>query len=375
MNFDDFIKEYGELENYLNLVHIEHGSKLRIQKEIIEIPIPLINNSIKLHETQLVKLIQGSKPNRIPGFNYIDNYGFTYKNYYELFISIQSDDYAWFEGDQWKADPLKFKIADSQFEIGLFSSLMVLLTEPIYRDSDYYYDFNEFASIKMSIPKGADYKDEFTKGIFYLNSYYLKPISFYAQLKSIEFDDGDPLELFSRSDPESVFNVTTRKRNFKRKDFNKCEPLHLYNFATTTKGEQRFLSYYRVLEFFMDQALLMRANSIRYDKSISDEDLVTEIKIRNEQEQLNVLLKTILSTSKRSKLIDYCLHKGFIQVRRFDKICNELYKFRNSIVHAKERELINTRFPNPFEKDDRLMSWIYIVSEIAKECIMKLNSK
>lgn len=375
MTIQEFIEEYYDLEPYLQLVHDEHGDNLVLESKMIEIPVNMIEERIKIHDSQLLKLINSEEPDRIPSFKYIDTYGIKFKTYFEFCISIQSDDYSEYEGNVWKTDPLKFKIGSTQFEVSSISSLMVLLTEPIHRDSDYHYDFTEFASIKMNVASGLDYKDEFIKGIFYLNSCYLKSIAFYAQLKSVAFDDSDPLELFSRDDPESIFKGAKRKRNIKRKDFRKSEPLKLYNYATTAKVEQRFLSYYRVLEFFMEQAIIQRANKLRLDSSVSDEDLVKELSIQKEEEQLKTLLKTVLSQSKKSKLLNYCLHKKIITERKFDKIASELYRYRNSIVHAKEREIMNTNFPNPFEINTNLNGWIYITDELAKECIMKLNSK
>lgn len=375
MTIQEFIEEYYDLESYLKLVHDEHGDLLRWESNIIEIPVPMIGERIKIHESQLLKLINGEEPDRIPSFKYIDTYGIRFKTYFEFCISIQSDDYTWFEGDDWKTDPLKFRIGKTQFEVGSISSLMVLLTEPIHRHSDYHYDFYEFASIKMVVANGIDYKNEFIKGIYYLNSYYLKSIAFYAQLKSVALNNDDPLELFSRDDPETIFEVAKRRRNIKRKDFQRCEPLNLYNFATSAIGEQRFLTYYRVLEFFMEQALIERAKKLRLDSSVSDEDLIKELSVRQEEDQLINLLKTVLTQSKKSNLLNYCLHKGIIAERKFEKIGTELYRFRNSIVHAKERELSTTNFPNPFELNTKLDNWIYITDELARECIMKLNSK
>lgn len=375
MQIEEFIEEYGDLESYLKLVHKEHGDKLKLSKSIIEIPVPLINEKIKIYESQLDKLINGEEPNEIPSFKYLKSYGIKFKKYFELCISIQRDDYPWIEGNHWKTEPLRFKIDTTQFEIGSMSSLMVLLTEPIYRVSDYHYDFDKFASIKIGISNGNNFKDEFSKGIYYLNSYYLKPISFYASLKSVEFNDDDPLDLFSTDDTESIFEVAKRKRNVKRKDFQKCEPLNLYNYATSIKGEQRFLSYYRVLEFFMEQAFIKRAHKLRFDDAISDEELVTKLSIRKEEEQLKILLKEVLSQSKKGKLINYCISKGIVEKRSIDKIAVKLYKFRNSIVHAKEKEVLNTNFPDPFELNSNLNIWISITEKLARECIMELNTK
>jgi len=375
MTIQEFIEEYCELGSYLQLVCNEHGQKLRLKNDTIEIPVNLVEDEIKIHESQLGKLINGEEPDRIPNFKYLDTYGIKFKNYYEFCISIQSDDYDWLDGSHWKTEPLKFKIGSTQFEVGSISSMMVLLTEPIHRVSHEHYDFFNFASIKMAITSGLDYKNEFTKGIFYLNSCYLKPIHFYAQLKSIAFNNDDPLELFSRDDPESFFKIAKRSRTIKRKDFIKCEPLNLYNYATVVKGEQRFFAYYRVLEFFMEQAIIHRAKNLRTDLKISDEDLVKELCARNEEEQLIILLKEVLSQSKKNKFLNYCQIKNIITQKKIENIASALYKYRNSIVHAKERQIANTNFPDPFDINTKLHYWVYIVGELARECIMKFNTK
>ena len=114
---------------------------------------------------------------------------------------------------------------------------------------------------------------------------------------------------------------------------------------------------------------------MRVDSSVSDEELVKELSVRQEEDQLINLLKTVLTQSKKNRLLNYCLHKGIITGNKFEKIGTELYRYRNSIVHAKERELSNTNFPNPFEINPKLHNWIYVTDELARECIMKLNSK
>ena len=44
----------------------------------------------------------------------------------EFCISIQSDNYNWYEGNDWKTDPVKFKIGATQFEVGPISAMMVI---------------------------------------------------------------------------------------------------------------------------------------------------------------------------------------------------------------------------------------------------------
>ena len=154
----------------------------------------------------------------------------------------------------------------------------------------------------MVLSTDKSFKDEFSKGLYYLNSHYLKPISFYAKLKSLEFANYDPLELFSGVEPRKVFEVAKRQRNIKRNDFQKIEPIVLYNYAISVQNEQRFLSYYRVLEFFIEQALIKRTGELRCDSNISDEQLIQEINLKSEEKQLSNLLNVLLTPIKKRKL-------------------------------------------------------------------------
>jgi len=242
-------------------------------------------------------------------------------------------------------------------------------------NSDFHYDFHTFTSLKMSVKNGDDFKKEFSKGLYYLNSDYLNPISIFAKLQSLEISFEDSLDLYGYEDSHSVFNVAKRKRNVKRKDFKKSEPLNLYNYAVSSQGEQKFLSYYRILEFFMEQALIERANVIRYNSAITNAELIQELNSRNEQEQLVILLKTVLSNYQKGKISGFCLKHGLIKKREFKLVAIEIYKYRNSIVHAKEKESLVTNFPTPFNENSKSVDWIKVVERLAKECIMKLNKK
>lgn len=374
MTFDEFVEEYIDLEMYLDYVLEEHGDKVKVTSDFIEVPVKILNDRIKIHTSQLELLINGQKPDRIPNFNYIGTFGIRFKSYYEIRISFKSDDYGWHDGDEWSQDPLKFKVGNTQFEVGVFSSLMVLLTEPLFRESDFHFDFEKFASIKMLIKDNLNHESEFVKGLYYLNSHYLKPIGFYAEIQSVELVINDPLGLYEDGNAEAVFAVARRKRNIKRKDFYSCEPLKLYNFASSVIGEQRFLSYYRILEFFMEKAVLLNIQKIRYDSSVTEMELQNLLSIRQEEPQLLNLLKTILTPSRRKKLISYCIHNKLIEEDKIEKVSSGLYGFRNSIVHAKQKEMSKTIIPNPFEENHKLNRWIYVASELSQECIAKLNT-
>jgi len=375
MNWEEFLETFEDLEKYLSAIYEEFNSEIEIASNLIQVPVKHIDQKIKLHESQLDKLINGEEPDGIPSFKYLEDYGIKFKKYYEIAILISSDDYNWFEGDDWNTSPLKFKIGNTQFEVGLISPLMVLLYEPIHGESDFHYDFEEFASIKMVVETVTDYKEEFSKAIYYLNSHYLKPISFYAKLKRLSFsrDEDDPLGLFSGEDHEEIFKVAKRVRNRQRNNFLSVTPLCLYNEAFENKGTFRFLTFYRILEFFMEQAVIATAKTLRHDTNITEIELIRELSIRTEEDQLINLFKSVTTSSKRRKLIDYCSAKGLISERKFIQIPTQLYQYRNSLVHAKEKEINRTNIPNPFEDIPDNEVWTYIAEEVARVCIGKLN--
>lgn len=375
MNWEEFIYNHEEIERYLRMIHDDCGSEIELTSTNVKIPVTLLGDKINLHESQLDCLSMGNKPTSIPSFKYLEDYGIKFKRYFEIAITISSDDYSWFDGHDWNTSPLKFKIGKTQFEIGSMSNLMVMLTEPIYGEADFHYDFDWFATVKMIVNNADNYKEEFSKALFYLNSHYLKPISFYAKLKNLEFENEDPLGLFSGEDPEEIFKVAKRVRNRSRQNFTHSEPLDLYNEAFLNVGTQRFLSFYRVLEFFMEEALIDLTSKLRHDTDISEIELLRRISIRSEEEQLINLLKTITSRYQKQKFINYCDHKKIISKREFEQIAIQLYEHRNSLIHAKESELHRTKIPSPFDKRPENEIWIKIVEELARNSITKLNAK
>jgi len=380
MEWIEFIEGFEEIETFLQAIYEENAKNvfeedINISRDLIEVPVRLLNEKIKLHISHLNLLQENKQPDNIPSFKYLDDFGVKFKKYHEIAISISSDDYNWFEGEDWNTSPLKFKIGETQYEVSLISPLMVLLTEPVYGDRDWHYDFNQFASIKMVVQTGTNFKDEFSKAVYYLNSHYLKKIGFYAKLKRLTLGDEDPLGLFSGEDPEEIFKVAKRIRNRKRDNFISVIPINLYNAAFRNTGTFRFLSFYRVLEFFMEQALIERAKTLRKDNTVSEIELIKELSIHTEKEQLINLCKSVTTPYKKGRMMGYCMNKGIIGSREFKKIPVKLYRYRNSLVHAKEKKIIETNIPTPFESIPNDSTWIYIVEELARECMNKLNKK
>lgn len=376
-NMDELIEEYPDIDQFLKVIKEDTTTFYKYKNSCLNIKINLIDSFIKIHTSQLDKISNCEKADAIQSFKYLDSHGIKFKNYYEICLSISHNSFTFFEDtNDWRTSPLRFIIDKSQFEISPISSLMVLLTEPIYSDNNSaHYDFHNFASIKFALGKGLDYKTEFCKALYYLNSFYLKPIGFYATLMHLELNYDYSLEILTENGVSDIFKKVSRKNNSKRKDFDRIEPLNLYNESVRKSGEQRFLLLYRILEFFIKRSIVNRISDIRYDRNISADEILTTLNFRNEEQHIKNLLEDILTEKNKKKISKYCSQNVLIDADDFISVSTALYKYRNSLVHAKETEINKTMFPNPFEQVDEVNKWIYVVDEIALMCIKKYNEK
>jgi hypothetical protein len=374
---DSLIHEYPDIEKYLEAIKNNEESEPYYNDNCLFIKVNLIDKVIKIHNSQLDKICNGEEADKIPSFKYLGSYGIKFKNYYEICVSISHPIYSFFDdANEWKTKPLNFKINNNKYEVSAISDLMVLLTEPIYTDNNSgWYDFHNFTSIKFSIDSNLDYKTEFCKALFYLNSYYLKTIGFNASLMYLELNDEDPLEIMYENDIEDVFETVSKEQDIIKKDFFNIEPLNLYNEAVKKKDEQRFLLLYRILEFFMDRAIRTKIANMRYNQNITEEQILKSINLKNEEQQLKTLFNEVLDDDDKVKISNYCFNNNLISINKFEKVFLSIYKYRNSLVHAKEKEINQTTFPNPFIEDKLLHNWINVIDEISIKCISKYNEK
>lgn len=350
-------------------------SKCEVKGDTLLVYIPMIKDYAKIHKSQLEKLQDMEEP-AFPNFKYLENYGIKFKNYHEIAISVNHK-YWYIDGspDQWRAKPLRFKIGDNLFEISLMSKFMALVTESIYGDEEYgYIDFEHWATMKIVINNKSDHKEEFCKGLYYLNSHYLKDHEFHATLTRLSTTDYHEDHMIDDEDLLKITSKMTRSNMRTREDFTNIEPLNLYNASVSMSGDQKFLCLYRILEFFMYRSLINVLHESRNDKSITDENLYEFLNIRQEVQQLKHLLKDALTASEKKEIANFCNYHKLIDAKDFEKVSGALYSYRNSLVHAKEREIGKTVFPNPFTNVQGNSSWIYVLEIITRRCIKKYNT-
>jgi hypothetical protein len=371
MNIDQFDKNYPNLAYFTETLSESKDFSLLTDGISADIKVKSTGDSLKLSKDHLTNL-NDSRRFIKKGFHFIDHCGFQFGKYGEISITFFHPKFNYIDySEEWDANPLKFKVGNKLFSIGPASPLFVFISEPLYRDSDLQYDFQNFTTIKVTNTSYVLVKDDIIKAIYFLNSYYLKKIGYVSRIFQMNIDY-DAIELWNTDESEK-FKKLNRVRTRERYDFLSLEPLKLYNHSQLLNGDEKFLLLYRILEFFMDRARIKKLNELRSDKTVTDNELLKIIDKRNEEMLLENLLNSSLNANQKKRLSGYAFHCKLIPSNNYQSLPKALYKYRNSIVHAKEQQITETKIPDPFSQSTETYSWTYIVDDIALKCIIKYN--
>jgi hypothetical protein len=339
----------------------------------IELSLPNLNNKILLNKNNLINLLNNKLIKSNSNIEYYQNYGFSINNYAEFFIGSEKE--IFYGIDTTYNIDLKFKINDFYIEIGPASQLSNIILLPFYS-----YVASEilesntldslFSTIKIYNAPKSEHKALLVKSLYYINSYYMKRNDCCFSLFNIWTEEIEDSSLY---DNDSSATTINRKRVRKRKDFKNIEPLILYNYATLQKEGNRFLSFYRVLEFFFQQAFELQISDLRKDKNITEKQLIEFIHKKNERNLLNNLIKKILTPSDKKKLINYLMSHNLLKTNNINKFSDCIYDYRNSIVHAKETQKDKIILPNIFEQNNETKIWNYVIKYLSEAAINRLN--
>lgn len=365
-------EKYDFVASHLDAL-LENGYDVKYRRGVL-----FVSNdqmSLALDEMALRALDSGTAPES-PGLIFQDDFGVSIKEYSEFFIHLGHPAYVFLEAEEWPSETeLRFRIGSASISVGLASPILVMLTEPLFLDRDYYPEgFSELSSLKMHGVKPRESRALFHKAMFYLNSHYLRPTGMYASLRKLAIEFDDPLGLvFGEGDFDKIFAKVKRTRVRTRRDLKSREPLILYNYATESNGAESFLAYYRVLEFFTHRNVLALLNVMRLNEKVSSSELLAFCAARNEEQMLIKLLTSVLTSAQKKKLTAFAKNCGLISHSSFESLAKSLYAFRNSLVHAKELEITRTIVPDPFEDKQTVENWIYIARIAAERAIGSLN--
>jgi hypothetical protein len=377
-SIDEIYEQYSEIGDRLRALS-NAGFSVIPCGQGVEINLPNTTSALRLGRKELDLLDYGELITDVPQLRYHQDCGISFRSYSEFFITIDHPYYVFLDlPSDWPGSvPLRFKIGYKSISAGPASPLIILLMEPHFFDSDFHFErFSSFASVRILGASRQSAASYLHKALYYMNSYYLKPAGLVASLRHVNPTFDDPLGLYSgTNEPEEAFKKIVRRRVRQRKDFLNVEPLLLYNHACQSSGTEAFLSFYRVLEFFFTRSILAAIDSLRHNPTASAQDIVNVAIARNEEQQLKNLLSSVLTASQKKKLSNYAYSQSLTDNVKFPALVKGMYTFRNSLVHAKEKELQKTTLPDPFLSMNLIQKWTYIIAVCAERAIKVMNSK
>lgn len=366
----------NEIDKYLvEFENLLEGVKYKQSNNELEISFSKPNLKLRLNGRALNRLLKGELIDRIPQFKYYSHYGFSFDNYGEFFIGNDSSFLYELYGHNTYID-LNFKISSTFIEINTVSTLCKLLLESYYsKHLDYIADRGleeYFYTIKIYDTPIKQHKESFIKALYYLNSHYLQRTGNSVSIYQVLPEDYDIL--IEESEYDNVVNVEI-KRTRTRKDFISIEPIILFNHASTQNKENCFLSFYRILEFFFYRALENELKKLRFDSNVAEKTIIQTIQKKDERNLLFTLLSNTLTDAEKRNIVSFLLHKSIIDKNTFTCLCNRLYDYRNSLVHSKEYQINSTQLPDLFNERKEYEIWNYVIRNIARICISRLNTK
>lgn len=286
---------------------------------------------------------------------------------------VETDGYAEYLVDldhigQWPRDePLRFRIGSTLVQLGSISPALALILEPYYKvPYNYQREFAEHLS-SISVFASSSPRDDALQALFYLNADYLAPSKASARIFHL-LNPGDIEDA-----PEFDIVSAGRKRIRKRPRIQSTAPVKLFLAAASDYSEFRFLSHYRVLEFYFSRARQTEFSRARKDPSVADAELFKRVKDeRGELPQLLSVVRSALTSAEASAVMRYVTRHGLAACKSLNEVASALYAHRNALVHAKEDELARSRVPDPFDPSNHSHGWEWIAEYLAIRCIRRL---
>lgn len=91
--------------------------------------------------------------------------------------------------------------------------------------------------------------------------------------------------------------------------------------------------------------------------------------------QLKALLKAVLTHADARSLLAFATGQGLATASSLDELACALYAYRNSVVHAKEAEVLRIAVPDPFTPKDSMRAWDRLVEKVAIHAIRRLTAQ
>jgi len=350
------------------------GFDYKIKSNMVEIALPSCTAILRLDAKNINALYKGASIIKVNNFKHHPHSGFSFNNYAEFLVKFHYSDYSAFGWDDlWLEDEkFIFLIDKCEIEISKVSPYFILFLGNYYFDLDDNYEhLTNSATIKLKNLNSVDPEDIINQALYYLNSSIFEKLNLSASIRHIfPYDDFNDFFKLNRKLAKTLKHKTKKKLINENK-----EPLVLFNYASTISGENQFLGFYRVLEYYFDRYKLNKIKNYRFNKTISDEELIKFAATKGELDHLKGLLKDITNDKTQKFICNLAVSNRLIKENNFDVFIKETYNFRNSIVHSKESQIEFTEIPDQFNIDriELLKKWSKVIKVLANMAINKFN--
>lgn len=286
------------------------------------------------------------------------DFGFHYDNYAEFFYHES-------QLAETLETPLKeFEFGEYKVKIGEASGVFKLIFSELSGDKRFG-DWEYYQTIKIRDNRKKVLAENEVDKFLQMALYFINRYSPTQKAEVIKLDlYGDEVEI---EESQNFKNISEIKYK---------EPLIFY--AEGLKhgdNEISFLYFYKVLEYFFlinrkeeYENLISEYNkSSESDKTDEFIKKVSSIHTTKEKDNLKRLLSNPLYQPKIQDLADIAYNKKIITQNSTGKLLNDLYYFRNSIVHGKFGDKIELTLPKIINQNRiTTRNWIKITRELAE---------
>jgi hypothetical protein len=339
----------------------------------ISIKIPGNERNIGLGIHQIHQINAGKIPNKLKGFTFYPNCGFSFDNYSEFLIKFSHPKLGYLSYRSWFYHPsLVFHIGTIKVEINSVSPIFkLLLGLHFYNDEYELDDFFDFDTIKILNNDGHPPKEICHKALYLLNSSHLINTDIIVSVSHL----GTEADYHEYSKLENKFEKLCNERRPPYQNLFDINPLKIYNYACTLEAENKFLALYRVLEYYFNRYKLKKIDQLRYDQNTATVEIIKTASLKTECDYLIGLAEEVLIEKEKINITSYASKNNLIIKSDFVSLIKKLYEFRNSIVHAKETKLDLTLIKDAFDFafESQTNGWIYIIQTLATAAIQYYN--
>jgi hypothetical protein len=153
------------------------------------------------------------------------------------------------------------------------------------------------------------------------------------------------------------------------------EPIRfLYGGLNQSDAVGGCLYFYRVLEFYAFSSMRKEFAKIRQDPTVSEVNFPTEILKLISRDEKGPMLRLVNQIAGK-RLIKDAVRSGLIVSESANLLGENLYAFRNSIVHGKSSYGYELHSPSLLEKQTTPWAWRNVLKDLAKTAIDRFGTK